>query len=158
MNTQSVSKHTAGKGRPSSRRRNRRHPPFRVGAAVVEFAIVAPLLLLLTMGMMEVGRMVMVKQLLVNASREGARLAVLPGSTSAEVTAQVRQQLEESSVSGATIVINPVTQTSVEGTPMGQPITVQVSISAATISWVPKPMFSFSNILEAATTMRKESM
>ena len=47
------------------------------GAAVVEFAIVAPLFILLVFGMIEFGRMVMVQQVLTNASREGARLAVL---------------------------------------------------------------------------------
>ena len=52
------------RGRPGRRQ-------DRVGAAAVEFAIVAPLMFLLTMGMIEVGRMVMVKQLMVNASREG---------------------------------------------------------------------------------------
>ena len=52
-----------------------RHLPL--GDAYAIF-FVAPLLILLTMGMMEVGRMVMVKQLMVNASREGARRAVLP--------------------------------------------------------------------------------
>ncbi len=68
-------------------------PSFRTGAAVVEFAVVAPLLFMLTLGLMEVSRMVMVKQLLINASREGARLAVLPGATSDEVLALVSHEL-----------------------------------------------------------------
>ncbi len=45
-------------------RRNRR------GAAAVEFAIVAPVFFLLVFGMIEYGRMVMVQQVITNASRE----------------------------------------------------------------------------------------
>ncbi len=44
---------------------------------MVEFAIVAPIFFLLIFGMIEFGRVVMVQQLLTNASREGARLGVL---------------------------------------------------------------------------------
>ena len=42
------------------------------GVAAVEFALVAPLFLLFLFGMIEFGRMVMVQQVLTNASREGA--------------------------------------------------------------------------------------
>jgi Flp pilus assembly protein TadG len=126
----------------------------RAGAAVVEFAFVAPLLILLTMGMMEVGRMVMVKQLLVNATREGARLAVLPGATDSEVTSQVQADLVAASVNGATVTLSPA---SISSAPAGTPITVSASIPATAISWVPKPIFSFNNTLEASTTMRTES-
>ena len=52
------------------------HRRKRRGAAVVEFAIVAPLFFLLIFGMIEYGRMVMVQQVITNASREGARRAV----------------------------------------------------------------------------------
>src|SRR5690606_32800631 len=51
-------------------RRNRR------GASAVEFALVAPIFVLFVFGMVEYGRMVMVQQVLTNASREGARRAV----------------------------------------------------------------------------------
>ncbi len=46
-------------------RRNRR------GTAAVEFALVAPVFFLLVFGMIEYGRMVMVQQVITNASREG---------------------------------------------------------------------------------------
>ena len=62
----------------SSRQRRR-------GAAVVEFAVVVPVFLLFVFGMIEYGRMVMVQQILTNASREGARVAVLEGSTRSDV-------------------------------------------------------------------------
>ena len=49
--------------------------PARRAVAVVEFALVAPLVTLLLMGLLEVGRMVQINQILMNAAREGARQA-----------------------------------------------------------------------------------
>ncbi len=138
-----------------NRRRSALKRPNRQGAAVVEFAVVAPLLFALTLGMMEVSRMVMVKQLMVNASREGARLAVLPGSTSAEVLALVSQELSATSVNGVNIQVQPNDLTTAG---VGTPITVSLNVEAATVSWVPTPLFSFNQTLSASTTMRKESL
>ncbi|MCA9129562.1 MAG: pilus assembly protein [Planctomycetales bacterium] len=126
----------------------------RRGAAVVEFAFVAPLMILLTLGMLELGRMVMVKQIMVNASREGARDAVLPGATSESVQASVEAELAAASISGATITITPsVLSSAAEGTA----VTILISVPAADISWIPKPLYSLQNTIEASTTMRKEA-
>lgn len=56
------------------------------GTAIVEFAIVVPFLVLLLCGTMELGLMFYNKQILVNASREGARCAINPYCTSNPVT------------------------------------------------------------------------
>ncbi len=44
----------------------------RSGAAAVEFALVAPLLVLITFGSIDIGGLLQVSQLVSNASREGA--------------------------------------------------------------------------------------
>ncbi len=80
----------------------RRH----TGAAVVEFAVVAPLLVMLTFGMIEISRIVMVKQLLINASREGARLAVLPTATDQQVMAQIQNDLATGMINNGVIVLS----------------------------------------------------
>ena len=126
----------------------------RLGAAVVEFALVSPLMILLTLGMMELGRAVMVKQLLLNASREGARKAVLPGAENSSVAAQVVADLAATAITGVTVDINPGNLSS---TAAGTPVTVSVSIPASQISWIPNPIFTVSTVLESSTTMRKES-
>ena len=54
------------------------------GAAAVEFAIVLPLLLLLVFGMIEFGLLFYNKQVITNASREGARDGIT-GQSEAEV-------------------------------------------------------------------------
>ena len=61
----------------------------RRGVAAVEFALVAPLFFTLILGIIEFGRMMMVQEILVNAAREGARAAILPGETDAQVTTTV---------------------------------------------------------------------
>ena len=61
----------------------------RRGAAAVEFALVAPLLFMLFLGFVDVGRAIMVKNLLTSAARDGARTATLDGATVAGVQSQV---------------------------------------------------------------------
>ncbi len=47
----------------------------RNGVAAVEFAFVLPILLTMLMGVWELGRIIQVQQVMVNAAREGARIA-----------------------------------------------------------------------------------
>ena len=95
---------TRGSGGMSLRRRNAKSRN-RIGAALVEFAIVSPLMILFTLGMIEIGRMTMVKQLLVNVSREGAREGTLPGTTNESVKTSVQSLLASSYINGATVVV-----------------------------------------------------
>ena len=53
------------------------------GAALVEAAVTIPLLLLVSAGIFEFGRAYQTWQVITNAAREGARVAVLPSATSA---------------------------------------------------------------------------
>lgn len=132
-----------------SYRRNRR------AAAAVEFAVVAPVFFLLVLGMIEYGRMVMVQQVITNASREGARQAVLDGATTAEVTTVVNEYLTSGSISGATVTVTPNPPTNAE---FGDPVTVTVSIPFSQVSWLPSPMYLGGKTLTATTVMRRESV
>ena len=62
----------------------------RSGAAVIEMAMVMPIFCMLVLGIVEFGRGFMVCQLLNDAAREGARSAILTGSTNAAVTANAK--------------------------------------------------------------------
>ena len=57
------------------------------GAALLETALTVPMILLISVGIFEFGRAYQTWQVLTNAAREGARIAVLHRSTDAEVTA-----------------------------------------------------------------------
>ena len=52
------------------------------GQAMAEFAIVAPLFFLLLFGIIEVGRFIFYYEVLSNATREGARYAIVNGASS----------------------------------------------------------------------------
>lgn len=64
------------------------------GAALVEAAITIPILLLISVAIFEFGRAYQTWEVLTNAAREGARVAVLTGQTDSDVRAAVNQYLQ----------------------------------------------------------------
>lgn len=137
----------------------------RRGTAAVEFAVVAPLLVLLVFGMVEYGRLVMVQQVLTNASREGARTAILAGSSSATVQQLVVDHCE---AGGVRIVPSDVQIQSAEGVTLdpaiavpGVPVRVVVGVDFRDVSWLPVAAFLGDRMdrrLSAETVMRKEGI
>ena len=63
------------------------------GQALLETALTLPLLLLVSVSIFEFGRAYQTWQVLTNAAREGARVAVLPGQTAGNVQARVRSYM-----------------------------------------------------------------
>lgn len=63
------------------------------GAALIEMALTLPLLLLLSVSVFEFGRAFQTWQVLTNATREGARIAVLPGTSDDAVSTRVQEYL-----------------------------------------------------------------
>jgi Flp pilus assembly protein TadG len=127
----------------------------RRGASVVEFAIVAPVFFLLVFGMIEYGRMVMVQQVLTNATREGARRAVLDGATTDDIEDVVEEYLTNSSIDGGTVTVSPDPPSSAGS---GDPVTVTVSIGFDQVSWLPSPFFLGGKTMTAQSVMRRESV
>jgi Flp pilus assembly protein TadG len=78
------------------------------GAALIEAAFTLPILLLVCVGILEFGRAYQTWQVITNASREGARVAVLPAYSNASVDARVRTYLKNGGLP-ATIVDNTAT-------------------------------------------------
>ena len=64
------------------------------GAALIEAAITVPIILLISVGIFEFGRAYQTQQVLTNASREGARIAVLEGTSDADIRARVAQYVK----------------------------------------------------------------
>lgn len=71
------------------------------GAELIEFALIFPLLLLLIVGMVDFGFMFQRFEVLTNAAREGARIAVLPGYATADVQARVGNYVTSGGVPSA---------------------------------------------------------
>lgn len=125
----------------------------RRGAVVAEFALVAPVFLTLTVGCIELGRAVIVQQLLTNASREGARVAGYDTTNSSStVSTAVNNYLTSVNISGATTVVSP----SPAGLADGQQISVTVSIGFNTVSWLPHPFFLAGQTMQATSVMCRQ--
>jgi len=59
------------------------------GAELIEFALVLPLLLMIVLGIVDFGFLFQRLEVVTNAAREGARMAVLPGYSTADVQNRV---------------------------------------------------------------------
>lgn len=123
---------------------------------MVEFAIVLPLLLLLLLGIIEMGRAIMLNQIATNAAREGARQAVVPGATSANVTAAVNGYLDSAGVKpeGRTVAVTNAggAAQSVENIPSKSSVSIQISFPYGTNTW------GVTNILGGRTLSNKVTM
>jgi Flp pilus assembly protein TadG len=77
------------------------------GSAFIETALALPLVLLVGIGVLELGRAYQTSQMLTNAAREGARVAALPNPTAGAIDAKVRQYLQtDGLLSDATVGVN----------------------------------------------------
>ena len=105
--------------------RPRARPESQRGASVVEFALVAPLFVVLLFGLVEFGLAIYTKEVVTNASREGARLGVVfstPRKTSTEITARVQDYLNRSGFT-ETVTVN----VNGAGGASGSPLSVRVT-------------------------------
>ncbi len=129
----------------------------RQGAAAVEFAVIAPVFFLMLFGMIEFGRAIMVQQILTNASREGARVAVLdsPTPTAGLVNTTVTNYLHNAGISGATVTMDPAEPTTAG---YGESVTVTVQIPYRSVSWLPPILLGTNTNLRAGTVMRRETV
>ena len=96
------------------RKRNQR------GAALVEAAMVLPLLLLISAGIFEFGSAYQTWQVLTNAAREGARIATLPNGAPATAEARVRQYMQSGQLpdfATATVSVDRAATITVNGAP-----------------------------------------
>ena len=124
----------------------------RCGAAAVEFAIVAPVFFLLVIGMIEIGRALMVQQVLINASRVGARQAVTAGATTSAVQTAVKDYAASVAVPSVSVAVTPDPAAAKSGDTM----TVTTSVNYNSVSWLASPWFLGGKTLTASSKMRKE--
>jgi len=128
---------------------------------MVEFAIVAVLLLSMVVGIIEFGRVWMTYQVVTNACREGARLAALPTgfTTTAAVDARVNSYMSSANLDPGRA---SVTVTNVDGaTGTDAVVTVQYSADLLFLGPIVQLLGSGSAIpgtltLTGRATMRNE--
>ena len=92
------------------------------GQALIEAALITPVVLLIMVGIFEVGRAYQTWQVLTNAAREGARAAVVPGANTDTVKAIVKQYMSDGQLSeaeNADVAVNQAATLVVNGTNIG---------------------------------------
>lgn len=130
--------------------RSRRSSERARGAAVVEFAVVLPLLLTILFGIIEYGWVFMVRQTLQTSAREGARIAILQTSES-PYTAALTRMADVMEPTGLTTYNAVVTQD-------GAVMTAEVTIAYDDVSLMGGFFGTHAYDLGGTCSMRKEGM
>ncbi len=129
----------------------------RAGASIIEFAFVAPVFVIFLLGLIEVGRGLMVQHLLTNAARAGARVGVIEGKTTSDVTSAAYTALSGMGISGdtATVEVNDnVADASTAS--VNDEITVIVSVPVSSITWIPMTKYLSGRTITGQYTLRRE--
>jgi Flp pilus assembly protein TadG len=122
----------------------------RLGAAAVEMAVVTPLLLTMLFGIIEFGYAFTVRQSLVTAAREGARIAALPGSSNADIQARINEYLNPLSLNATTTLTRATVDNPTER--------VSVTVPYSQVSLLGGYFGSTNFNLGATCSMRKEGL
>lgn len=113
------------------------------GAAAVEFALVAPLLLFIVFGIIDFGVVFAQNLAINNAAREGARFGAVRGNDCSEITAKVQASSESlalSSVPASAVVIGPGCGADGPCTGSAEGDRVKVTVTHKTQLLVPLPL------------------
>lgn len=129
----------------------RRVKRLRRAGAAVEMAVVTPLLLTMLFGIIEYGWVFTVRQALVTAAREGARVAALPGSEDEEIIARVANYLNPYGITTQTTDLT-------RATPENPVEVVHVTVPYADVTLLGSYFGSTSFNLGATCSMRKEGL
>ena len=123
----------------------------RSGAALVELACVLPVVLLLIVGAIDIGRAIGVQQTLTEAARAGCRLySVRSKGTEAQVEDIIDTTMTNAGLAGYTYKFNPPANSKLD---QFEPLTVTVSIPYDRVSLIPRSWFMGGITLQGVCVM-----
>jgi Flp pilus assembly protein TadG len=137
----------------------------RSGVAAVEMAFIAPILVLLAVGMFELSRGVMVRQNLTGAARKGCRTGIIHQYGNSDIINDATNVMQDNGFD--TTRFNPptigainITVTDPNGNPLsdaldappGSTVSVQVVIPTSSVNWV-SSYFLTSSMVESNTVV-----
>ncbi len=138
----------------------------RSGAAAVEFALLAPILVTVLLGMIELSRATLVKVMLSDAARKGCRTGIQRDKGNSDITADCTNIMQDNGFD--TTKFNPannlgainITVTDPFGNPLtdsldapsGSIVSVQVSIPVSSTTFI-SPQFLGATWLESQTVV-----
>lgn len=132
------------------------------GAALIEAAVTLPLILLVSVAIFEFGRAYQTWQVLTNAAREGARVAVIAGTTDAQVESTVRGYMTIGSLSQATTAPVLLNRNVALGASTGSQVTINYPFQFMVLNPVARLVVRSSTLgmpltMSAVAVMRNES-
>lgn len=140
-------------------RRNSSGPRLRManrtrrgGSVIAELAVCVPVLLLISISVIEVTSLVFVKQGLAVAAYEGAHRGIQPATTSRDAIAAANEILAQRRIQGASVSISPGEIASV---PVGDFYTVTVTAPAGANSISIFRSFNGTTLSASATAMKE---
>ena len=141
-----------GKTHPVSRRR---------GMAVLDMSLCLGVLLSLAFGTVEFGHFFYLKNTLQGAAREGARAAIIPGSTNATVTTAVAGVLNAAGFNSSATTLDAnytltTTPATISGVAAGTNVTVQISCPWGTEGLRPLGLIGSNKVVAGIAVMRHE--
>jgi len=87
----------------------------RAGTAIVEFAVIAPIVVLVIFATIDICSFLYLKQTLKVASYEATRVAVMVGSTNSLAESQAKMLLDQRGIKGYSVTISPAPESLTRG-------------------------------------------
>lgn len=141
----------------------------RYAVAAVEMAFIAPILGLIALGMFELSRGVMVRQILTGAARKGCRTGIIHQYGNSNIISDTTNVMQDNGFN--TTLFNPpnigainITVTDPNGNvlsdsldaPPGSTVSVQVVIPTSSVNWVSSMFLTNSMVISDAIVMMKQ--
>ncbi len=130
------------------------------GLAILETALVLPLLLLVSLGAIKYGHLFLKAQQITNAARNGARTAIRPDANNANVEDAVEALMDAGGMPleqcGYILTLTPDDVHRLAGVNVGQSIEVRIVVDANAVGVLNVPLFPNPGRLGASVTMAKE--
>lgn len=129
----------------------RKKAPQRTGAAVVEFAVCLPVIILIVLGTIEAGSLLFLKQTIVQAAYEGAKVAISTGDT-VQAEAVVEAVAAGRNLQDVQVEFSPA---DIANMPPGDTLTITVSVPGDSNSFIPFGPFKNINVQTSASMVRE---
>ncbi len=142
---------------------------MRSGIAAVEMAFIAPILVLIALGMFELSRGVMVRQILTGAARKGCRTGIIHQYGNSNIISDATNVMQDNGFdttlfSPPTIGSINITVTDPSGTVLsdaldatpGSTVSVQVVIPTSSVNWVSSYFMTNSMVESDTVVMMKQ--
>jgi Flp pilus assembly protein TadG len=138
-------------------RKNSNARKKRTGAAAVELAVTAPILVTLLLGMAEVGSILFTRHTMVLAAREGARQMSVEGASVQEAKDVVESYLTNAGIGNANITVQNAYKGNGDSASARQVnVHVEISPADASITGDMLNLYPSGSLITAEVSMRKE--